>query len=93
MRHPIDLPPNNLLFDQSLYIRELQEYLRYLSFYDASLPEIGVDGIYGRETAEAVAAFQELYQMDPTGRVDRVTWDLIYALYRAILFDNTKQVG
>lgn len=45
MRHPINLPLNNLMFDESLFVREAQEYLRYLSFYDAALIEVGVDGV------------------------------------------------
>lgn len=85
MRHPINLPPNNLMHDESLYIREIQEYLRYLSFYDPELLEIGVDGIFGPQTTQAVELFQRQFRMDQTGRVDRVTWNLIYTLYLAAL--------
>lgn len=85
MRHPINLPPNNIMYDRPLYIREIQEYLRYLSFYDTGIPEIGVDGIFGPETTEAVRQFQRWFEIEQTGRVDRATWDLLYARYIAAL--------
>lgn len=64
---------------------EIQEYLRAVSFYDESVPRIAVDGIFGRETTQAVAAFQNGRALPETGRVDRATWDALYAMYLAIL--------
>ncbi len=56
-------------------IREIQETLRLLSFYDPRLNPIAVDGIYRSQTAEAVRIFQTLYGLDPTGEVDDATWE------------------
>ena len=35
-------------------IRELQRYLRRIAQVDGRIPLIGIDGIYGTETADAV---------------------------------------
>jgi len=77
------------MFDASLYVREIQEYLRYLSFYNPLLIEINVDGIYGPETEQAVRLFQRSHRMEETGRVNRPTWDMICAEYEAALKQPT----
>lgn len=59
----------------NMVIREIQEALRTLSFTDPRLIPIAVDGIYGNQTAEAVRIFQTLNGLDPTGEVDRATWE------------------
>lgn len=56
-------------------IKEIQEALRTLSFYDAQLYPLHVDGIYGDETTMAVRIFQTLSGLEPTGNVDRATWE------------------
>ena len=66
---------------QTLYIREIQNWLRALSFSDERIPLIGVDGIYGPETTEAVRAFQEIAGLPATGEVDKTTWDAIYIAF------------
>ena len=76
------LPPNNIMTDQALYIREIQNRLRELSFKDDRIPEISVDGIYGPQTTTAVRAFQEITGLEPTGQVDRRTWDALYDAYQ-----------
>lgn len=83
MRHPIQIPDNDITQaeDERIYIREVQEYLRFLAFNNNALMEIGVDGIFGPETIQAVQLFQRQSQMEETGQVDRPTWDLIYASY------------
>ena len=55
-------------------IREIQEALRLLSFYDNRLMPVTVDGIYSRQTAKAVQVFQSLYGLDPSGESDSATW-------------------
>lgn len=85
MRHPIKLPPNDITRDERLYIREIQEYLRLLSFHERDLLEINVDGIYGPTTRQAVRQFQRQFRMDESGVMNRVTWDLLFHAYRAVL--------
>jgi peptidoglycan hydrolase-like protein with peptidoglycan-binding domain len=63
------------------HIRELQRMLYALSFVDDAIPKVIPDGIYGRETAQAVRAFQQRNNLHPTGETNRATWDEIVRLY------------
>ncbi len=58
-------------------VRSLQTMLRVIAKDDRRLPTIIPDGIYGPSTMNAVAAFQRLYNLPPTGITDQPTWDLI----------------
>lgn len=62
-------------------ISEIQGYLRALSFVYADLPSIGIDGIFGPETEDAVRAFQRFYSRTETGYVDAETFALLYREY------------
>ncbi len=64
---------------QREHIRELQKMLYELSFIDDRIPVIIPDGIYDRETAQAVKTFQQLYGLRPTGEVNHASWELIAA--------------
>ena len=57
------------------HIREIQEYLRTLALTDNLHNELAVDGIYGKETAEAVRNFQLANGLPVTGTVDFETWE------------------
>ena len=67
-------PQNDLRFDQAASIRELQQMLRVLAFDNLDVPLISVDGVFGKETADAVAAAQALLRLPADGRVDYPTW-------------------
>lgn len=66
------------------YVREFQTALRELSRYNLLIPRISVDGIYGPETAAAVAAFQGVHGLPVTGEVDPVTWNMIFFEYNRV---------
>ena len=53
---------------KSDYIKQLQEKLG-----------IGSDGIYGNGSAGAVKKAQIEHEIEPTGIVDKLTWDTIFA--------------
>ena len=59
-------------------IAQVQTYLRALSYRHEEIAHVGVDGIYGEETREAVRAFQLLYGLEATGSVDMKTFLLLY---------------
>jgi len=59
----------------TLSIREIQEALRYISFYDPRLSPLAVDGIYSPQTEQAVRIFQTLNDLEVTGTVDKATWE------------------
>ena len=62
-------------------IKNLQRYLRRLSFHDPDIPEIAIDGIFGDETKNALIAFQSKYGIEPTGRADLYTWNMLYDIF------------
>lgn len=79
---PVDFSPTTS-DNQKKTIRELQKYLRTLS-YIMNIPRIIPDGIYDSSTANAVRAYQNAKGLAPTGKTDRTTWDSIYADYLAV---------
>lgn len=63
-------------------IRNLQRYLRTLSYFDSRIPELPIDGVFDSATEAGVRAFQEGAGLPVTGRVDRETWERLYEEYR-----------
>ena len=59
-------------------IAEVQRYLRAVSYRHESIPHVGIDGIYGEETREAVRAFQILFSLLATGVADEETFSRLY---------------
>ena len=70
--------------DRRNHIREVQEFLRAISFFDKRIPQIGVDGIFGARTEEAVAAYQRARGLQETGTVNQETWNYLVTEYRII---------
>ena len=62
-------------------IMQIQTYLRHLSFHNTDIPPTPLDGIWDRDTREAVIAFQVANDLAPTGVVDRETWDKLKSEY------------
>ena len=74
---------------------QLLQYLLAIvgEFYDA-LPrwQAGqIDGIFGPQTREAVAAYQRLVGLPITGVVDRETWYALLSTYRSVLLAQPEQ--
>ena len=70
------------------HVRELQEYLRALSATDERYPPLGVDGIFGPETTEAVRVFQQVTNSPVTGMVERADWERIVREYGNLLLQT-----
>jgi len=66
-------------------IRNLQRYLRQLSYVDERIPGPPIDGIYDTATREAVRAFQRVEGLPETGVVDTATWELLFRRYEESL--------
>lgn len=64
---------------------ELQKFLRKISQSDPKIPTLNTDGIYGKETEDAVRIFQETRNLNPSGQVDSETWNLIFAEYEDLI--------
>ncbi len=63
-------------------VRSLQTMLRYLAEHNSAHKNLVPDGIYGNQTAQAVAQFQKLHGLPVTGVADQNTWEAIHQQYR-----------
>lgn len=62
-------------------VRLIQRYLDFIALFYTQIPELEVDGIFGRRTQAAVEQFQREMGLDPTGVVDEATWDMLVDTY------------
>ena len=75
--------------NHSAATRDLQRYLRQLSYTEPTIPPPPIDGIFDTRTTEALQSFQRLRGLNATGVADELTWELLYAAYRAALSANS----
>jgi peptidoglycan hydrolase-like protein with peptidoglycan-binding domain len=66
---------------ESVAIRQIQKCLNEISKKGGHIQRVPVDGIYGDSTRQSVAEFQREAGLDPTGVVDRETWDMLFDTY------------
>ena len=66
-------------------VRQIQNYLYISSQVNPKITRVNPDGIYGESTAQAVAAFQTLFGLPSSGRVDFATWQALLDAYRKAL--------
>lgn len=71
--------------DRGREVQVLQYYLNFLGFFNAKLPQITVDGIFGNETRDAVFTFQNVYGLTVDGIVGRNTWNQIQNAYEGVI--------
>lgn len=63
--------------DQSPYLYLLQSMLLYLSLLHPSITSPSHSGTLDQSTAAALAAFQQLAGLPPTGELDKKTWNYL----------------
>ena len=77
------------LLNKPAAIKEVQKFLYVISDrVNNEVPRVAIDGIYGDETRNAVLIFQQLYDLDGDGTVDRITFDKMYVLYKEAVNDD-----
>lgn len=62
-------------------IRDIQTYLRHLSFHSDGIGDVPIDGIWDSATKYALIEFQKSMGLEPTGTVDRATHELLRREY------------
>lgn len=71
-------------------ILNLQRYLRQLSRFDADIPSVDEDGIFGEETRASLEAFQRKYGLPVTGTADAETWARLFNEYLVSVEERTR---
>ena len=64
-------------------VTSLQTMLRVIALNDPTCPSVVPDGIYGQQTAKAVAVQQKRAGLPQTGITDFATWQAVCAAYQA----------
>ena len=67
--------------DKRAAVFEIQRYLWYIARSKGEIPCVVPDGIYSEETKACVMQFQAENGLEPTGKVDNTTFDLLYNEY------------
>lgn len=70
--------------DRGIRVSQLQYMLAVVAQFVQEVPSVSVDGIFGPNTRDAVAAFQRYEGFPVTGEADDRTWDALYDLYSGI---------
>lgn len=79
---PSSFPGYDLIVGSSgQKVYQLQEQLGRISRNFPAIPRVNADGIYGERTAEAVRAFQNIFDLPATGITDYPTWYTISDIY------------
>ncbi len=82
---PVSWPGTNLTIGSSGdNVRTIQTQLNAIADHYPAIPKIAVDGAYGPQTANAVRAFQRIFNLPETGVVDMATWYRISFIYVAV---------
>ncbi len=73
-----ELSETLLLGDIRRRVSILQYFLTLISSYNKSIPPVLITRVFDEATRFAVIEYQKNKNLEPTGAVDRVTWDLLY---------------
>ncbi len=71
--------------DSGNEVSVLQYYLSFIGFFYDTLSQVEIDGIFGKQTEDAVIAFQRQFGLPEDGVVGRQSWNAIQNTYDDIL--------
>ena len=80
-----DFPSSIGLGDSGAQTLAIQYFLNFIGLFVPSVSSPAIDGSFGAATEEAVKSFQRTYGIEPSGVVDRLTFDNIENVYQGIL--------
>lgn len=78
--------------DHEIHVRRIQRALRILNRGGVEVREVFEDGIYGGETAGAVSDYQIILGLEPTGVVDKETWESLMAEAAGLIERNAPPI-
>lgn len=65
--------------------KNLQRYLRRLSFEEGGPERVAIDGVFDDNTRQSLISFQKSAGLEPTGVADQETWDALFEEYSNLL--------
>lgn len=80
-------------YNEKTAVRNVQRYLRQLSYTDSDIPPVPIDGIFGEATSNSLMAFQNKNGLNATGVADRESFDTLYETYLASVKRFTPPKG
>ncbi len=82
---PASWPGNELSVGSSgPKVQQMQEQLDAVATVYSAIPRVSPDGIFGPATEQAVASFQSIFGLPPTGVVDFRTWYKLSHIYVSV---------
>jgi peptidoglycan hydrolase-like protein with peptidoglycan-binding domain len=78
--------------DTGTGVQTLQLYLKTIAAFNPFLPDVAIDGFFGRGTENAVRAFQEYYGLPVDGIVGESTWNRIVSVYLQVTEEGTLSI-
>ena len=73
-------------------VRNLQRYLRRISYESNRIVPIPIDGIFDDRTREALLKFQEKMNLPQTGRADQKTYELLFSEYGRLKKEKDQRI-
>lgn len=71
-------------------VKRLQRFLNEIADFYTDIPKVEVDGIFGKNTENAVITFQEMFELSPDGIVGKDTWKKLCEVYKNINEEKRK---
>ena len=69
----------------------IQNYLTYISQFIPEIPAPTINNNFDESTENSVKAFQSHFGMEPTGVVEKLTWDRMAEIYNNLKIEETQQ--
>lgn len=80
------------LGDEGFFVRALNYYLNVISYFDDDLPFLDLNGeVFNEDTKEVLIAFQNKYNINPSGEVGALTWRFLRDVYRQTINNLSKE--
>lgn len=74
-------------------VEELQTYLNLISKTYSDIPATEITGYFGKETQDAVLAYESIFGLPERGYVNLTVWNSITSLYSDLLQGEEKSFG
>ena len=79
------------LGSQGEAVRQIQEYLAYISLSFPSIPTVTPTGVFGNQTLAAVKAYEQEFGLEVDGFIGPATWDSIARTYADLKLGFDRQ--